>query len=102
MLHQVELACEPFRGPPPLKDLSDLEVFVSDDASDDETPDICLRYGDPRFRLIRSKRRLGQSGNWNRCLEIANGEYVVLLHADDQLLPGYLKRAAATLEANED
>lgn len=84
------------------QDFTDFEVFVSDDASDDETPGICRRYGDPRFRVIRSERRLGQSRNWNRCLQIANGEYVILLHADDQLLPGYLERAAATLEANED
>src|SRR5690242_13446578 len=84
------------------QDFTDFEVFVSDDASDDETPKICRGYGDPRFRVIRSERRLGQSGNWNRCLDVANGEYVILLHADDQLLPGFLERAVAALDAHED
>jgi hypothetical protein len=27
---------------------------------------------------------------WNRCLEVAGGELVTLLHADDRLLPGYV------------
>lgn len=80
----------------------DFQLVVSDDASDDETPSICRRYSDPRFRASRSERRLGQSGNWNRCLELASGEYVILLHADDQLLPGYLERAVAALDAHED
>jgi glycosyltransferase involved in cell wall biosynthesis len=81
---------------------ADFELVVSDDASDDETPSICRQYGDPRFRSSRSDRRLGQSGNWNRCLELAGGEYVILLHADDQLRQGYLERAVAVLAENED
>jgi glycosyltransferase involved in cell wall biosynthesis len=63
---------------------------------------VCSRYGDPRFRAVRSDARLGQSGNWNRCVELARGEYVILLHADDELLPGHLERAVAVLGANQD
>lgn len=81
---------------------ADFEIVVSDDASDDETQTICRRYDDPRFRVSKSDRRLGQSGNWNRCLDLANGEYVILLHADDELRPGYLERAVAIFDANED
>jgi glycosyltransferase involved in cell wall biosynthesis len=84
------------------QDFSDFEVVVSDDASDDETPSICRSYTDPRFRATRSEQRLGQSGNWNQCLDLANGEYVLLLHADDQLLPGYLERAVTVLDAHQD
>jgi glycosyltransferase involved in cell wall biosynthesis len=78
------------------------EVVVSDDASSDRTPEICAHYSDPRFRVVRSDDRLGQAGNWNRCLELARGEYVILLHADDELMPGYLKGAAAVLDAHDD
>ena len=84
------------------QEFTDFELVVSDDASDDETPSICGDYTDPRFRATRADRRLGQSGNWNRCLELAGGEYVILLHADDQLRSGYLERAVAMLDANED
>lgn len=81
---------------------TDFELVVSDDASDDETPWICREYDDPRFSVVRSDRRLGQAGNWNRCVELAGGEYVTLLHADDELSPSYLEHAVATLDAHED
>jgi glycosyltransferase involved in cell wall biosynthesis len=80
----------------------DYEVVVSDDASGDDTPQICEGYSDPRFRTVRSEDRLGQSGNWNRCIELAQGAYVILLHADDELLPGYLEQAVAVLDAHAD
>jgi glycosyltransferase involved in cell wall biosynthesis len=80
----------------------DLELVVSDDASSDATSEVCKRYSDRRFRVVRSETRLGQSGNWNRCVELARGDYVILLHADDELLPGYLEHAVRVLDANED
>jgi glycosyltransferase involved in cell wall biosynthesis len=47
---------------------------------------------------VRNERNLGAYGNHNRCLEIANGEWVKFLHGDDELLPECLDRfdAAAT------
>src|SRR5258708_40154237 len=44
----------------------------------------------------------GEGGNWNRCLEYATGEYVVILHADDCLRPRFLSRAAAIMEADSE
>jgi glycosyltransferase involved in cell wall biosynthesis len=85
-----------------VQDFGDFELVVSDDASTDGTSEILGRYSDPRFRAVRSDERLGQSGNWNRCLESARGEFVVLLHADDELQPGFLRRAVSVLDASED
>ena len=80
----------------------DFELVISDDASDDATPEVCGAFTDRRIRVVRSEQRLGQSGNWNRCIELATGEYVILLHADDVLAPEYLARAVATLDDNGD
>ena len=80
----------------------DFELVVCDDASSDETLDVCRQYEDARLRIECSEHRLGQSGNWNRCIELARGEYVMLLHADDELLPGCLEQTAAVLDANDD
>jgi glycosyltransferase involved in cell wall biosynthesis len=80
----------------------DFELVISDDASDDATPEVCAAFTDSRLRVVRSEQRLGQSGNWNRCVELATGEYVILLHADDELAPDYLARAVATLDDNPD
>jgi glycosyltransferase involved in cell wall biosynthesis len=84
------------------QEFSDFEAVVSDDASTDCSAEVCDRYADPRFRVVTSSERLGQSGNWNRCLELARGEYVILLHADDVLSPGYLRRAVELLDAEDD
>lgn len=81
---------------------AEFELVVSDDASVDDTPAVCARYRDPRFRAVRSEDRLGQAGNWNRCVELARGEFVIVLHADDELEPAYLERAVAALDADPD
>ena len=79
------------------QEVDDLEVVVADDASTDETPELCRRYDDRRFRVVRSEVQLRQAGNWNRCLDLARGELIVLLHADDLLRPGFAAAASRRL-----
>ena len=82
--------------------LEDFELVVSDDASDDGSIEACRAISDSRLRIESAEERLGQAGNWNRCVELASAPYVVLLHADDELAPEYLERAVAVLDANRD
>jgi glycosyltransferase involved in cell wall biosynthesis len=84
------------------QDYDDFQLIVSDDASSDNTAEVCDRYRDPRFSVVRSDDRLGQAGNWNRCVELARGDYVILLHADDELVAGYLERAVGLLDGEGD
>jgi glycosyltransferase involved in cell wall biosynthesis len=84
------------------QEFADFELVVSDDASSDDTVAVCAHYTDPRFRFVRSADRLGQAGNWNRCVELARSEYVILLHADDELSRRYLERAVAVLDAHDE
>jgi len=46
--------------------------------------------GDPRVSYLANPGTLGMVPCWNRCLEVAEGELVTLLHADDRLLPDYV------------
>ncbi len=68
----------------------DFELVVCDNASTDETGSLCDRYSDSRFKYHRFQDLVGQGGNWNRCLSLATGEFVALLHADDAYLPDFL------------
>lgn len=77
---------------------SDYELVILDNASTDGTPELCSRYTDPRIRYLRFEELVGQAANWNRCLDHATGELVILLHSDDMLQPTYLERAVAYLE----
>ena len=43
-----------------------------------------------RITYYQNAQNIGGLGNWNRCLELASGKWVCLLHSDDELLPSYL------------
>ena len=73
------------------QDFVDFELVICDDLSTDATPEICRSYDDPRIRYIRYTENAKQAGNFNRCLREARGEYLTLLHADDWLLPGFIR-----------
>lgn len=45
-----------------------------------------------RVEVHTDMRRLGISGNWNRCIELARGHLVHLLHQDDRVEPGFYRR----------
>jgi glycosyltransferase involved in cell wall biosynthesis len=76
----------------------DYEVVVCDNASTDGTPDLVAGLDDPRLQYRRFETLVGQAANWNRCLDLARGEYVLLLHADDLLADTYLAAAVPILD----
>ena len=80
------------------QEFDDFELVVCDNASTDGTPELCSRYSDPRLRYVRFESLVGQAANWNRCLELAQGEFITLLHGDDLLAPQYLAKAVPLLD----
>lgn len=81
-----------------LADRDDTEIIVVDDASTDDPADVVARLGRDRVRYERNERNLGAINTFNRCLELASGEFVHLLHGDDAVLPGFypaMERALA-------
>ncbi len=77
---------------------TDFELLIIDDNSSDETVAIVRRYQDPRIRLLQNCVNLGPQGNWNRCLDEAQGKYVKLLPQDDLLAFDCLARQVAMLD----
>lgn len=75
----------------------DVEVVLVDDASTDDSLGVAAHFGD-RIRVYRNDANQGQPATTNRCVELARGEYVVILHSDDQLLPDFAARLAPLLE----
>lgn len=78
----------------------DFELIILDDNSVDNTTEIVSYFDDPRIRLIKNKKRLGLVNNWNACVELANGEYVYLMHQDDVMMPNNLLKKKIFLEEN--
>jgi glycosyltransferase involved in cell wall biosynthesis len=81
---------------------ADFELVVCDNTSTDETEELCRSIADPRFRYERFEEHVGQAANWNRCLELARGELIILLHGDDLLVPDYLTKAVAVFEQHPE
>ena len=73
-------------------------LIVSDNASDDNTPEVVGSFGDERIEYVRSERNLGRIGNLNRLIRLADTEFLVLLPDDDVLYPSHLEAAIAVLE----
>jgi len=67
--------------------ISDFQIIVVDDCSENDVQEFVNGIGDERLEYTRNDENLGLVGNWNRCLELADREYVHLLHDDDTLHP---------------
>ena len=71
---------------------SRFETIIVDDCSTDGTAEMLAgRLPDERFRFHRQEHNQGASVARNTGVELARGEYIVFLDADDVLLPGHLE-----------
>jgi glycosyltransferase involved in cell wall biosynthesis len=82
----------------------DVRVLIIDDASSDETPEVgaALAAKDARVEFRRHKVNQGHIATYNEGLHWADGDYTILLSADDLLTPGALQRAAQVMDARPD
>ncbi|WP_185994929.1 glycosyltransferase family 2 protein [Nocardioides campestrisoli] len=74
-----------------------IEICVSDHASTDGTWQLLQSYRD-RVALRRITAGGGAQRNWNAATEMASGELVKLLCADDLVTPDCVERQVAALE----
>jgi glycosyltransferase involved in cell wall biosynthesis len=66
----------------------DFEVVVVDDCSPRDPTELFSQISDRRFTFQRNPINLGLVQNWNRCADVARGEWINIFHSDDMLLPG--------------
>jgi hypothetical protein len=82
------------------QDYRDFELVVCDNASTDRTWEICRRYAaaDPRVRLHRNEVNQGAAYNYNRVVELAQGELFRWAAYDDLCEPALLGRCVEALD----
>lgn len=73
------------------------EAVIVDDGSTDRTWAILEACADPRVRRERFTENRGRGAARQRCLEMARGEFLSFLDADDWLFPGKLERQVALM-----
>lgn len=83
---------------------TDFELIISDNASKDNTVNICkkLMEKDSRIKLHIQNHNIGQFDNYNFVLEQASGEYFVWMAADDLLLPTFLEKNVHILDTKKN
>jgi len=83
------------------QNFTSFRLIVSDNASDDDTPNVVGSFSDERIDYRRSERNVGAIENLNRLIELAETEFLVLLPDDDILYPDHLGATVEPLERFE-
>lgn len=79
-----------------------LEFLVIDDHSTDESAAIISSFCDPRIRLVVNARNEGITASLNKGVELAKGELIARMDADDISHPLRLEKQVAYMLANPD
>jgi glycosyltransferase involved in cell wall biosynthesis len=82
----------------------DFELIISDNASTDDTSDICRDYEsrDARVRYQRQPRNIGSSPNHNFVVAVARGELFKWASYDDLYASELLERCIGALDEHPD
>jgi len=81
-----------------------VRVLILDDASPDNTSEVGAQLAreDSRVTMVRHQVNKGHIATYNEGIEWVSADYMLLLSADDYLLPGALDRAATLLDAHPE
>ncbi|WP_413172238.1 glycosyltransferase family 2 protein [Anabaena azotica] len=82
----------------------DFELIISDNASTDNTEEICRNYAaqDQRICYYRQDSNIGCARNFNRVLELSKSEYFKWAAYDDLHAPDFISKCMQILEQNPD
>lgn len=85
--------------------LPDFEVIILDDKSPENLQSVIDSFQDDRIRVFRNEKNVGAVNlvdNWNKCLNLAQGEYVLCIGDDDVLMPNCLEEYAKAIKNHPD
>jgi len=83
---------------------TDFELMISDNASTDETESICREFlsRDRRVRYDRLEANQGAIANYNRLVELSEGEYFKWAAGDDVCAPLFLEKLVDVLDCRPE
>ena len=84
---------------------SDWELILCDDVSEDDTFLVAEQYKKryiEKIKLLKNQENCGLNYTLNRCLEVAQGEYVARMDGDDISLPTRLEKEVKFLDSHSE
>jgi glycosyltransferase involved in cell wall biosynthesis len=82
--------------------LTDWELIIIDDGSTDGSVEILRQINDPRVRLVIGTENRKSPYRLNQTSEMAQGQYLARIDADDLMCPERLERQCQYLDANPE
>lgn len=76
------------------------EVIVADNCSEDDSEAVAKSF--PGIVYYRNEKNLGLAGNSNRCIQLAKGDFVTILHSDDLIAPDWYEYWLSALSRYKD
>ncbi|RYY06688.1 MAG: glycosyltransferase family 2 protein [Sphingobacteriaceae bacterium] len=82
----------------------EFEILVVDNASDDDTVEVIqtLSRDIPNLRFYQNETNIGRIQNWNKVIDQAKGDYLILMNANDRFVDFDLKRWISYLDKNPE
>lgn len=73
---------------------AEFELIIINDASPNPINEIISLFKDTRIKFFRNDQNIGAKDvvkNWNKCLQLAIGDYFILMGDDDKMEPNFLQ-----------
>ena len=74
--------------------LDNLELIILNDCSPEPVEEVVSGFEDSRITYVKNSSNVGSLNlvdNWNKCLSLAHGEYIMIMGDDDLLEADYLE-----------
>ncbi len=72
-------------------------VILIDNCSTDNTFKIAQKYI-PQIECFQNEKNVGMSGNFNKCIELCKTEWLMIVHADDEIVHGSITKYLDLIE----
>ncbi|MFA5997325.1 MAG: glycosyltransferase family 2 protein [Candidatus Paceibacterota bacterium] len=73
------------------------KIILLDNCSTDKTFEIAKTF-EPEIKCIQNDTNLGMVGNWNKCIELCETDWLMIFHADDEMVPDVVSHYRETIQ----
>lgn len=80
----------------------DFEFLIIDDGSTDNSVELIKSFNDSRIIFVKNNKNIGLTKTLNKGLDLAKGEYIIRMDADDISLPERLSKQVNFMDKNLD